>query len=186
MSVDGWKRRGIVAKNKRTHEVPFSFIYLSVSRLNILPLGGVEERTLEALGAVDEGHHEDVGQRGFDGHEDLFARGEREVRGWGLRRCGRHLASNLELLRASVRAGCSGGVRFALLWYGVGCGLCALRSAPVRSVPSYHEHDREPSDRISSSLLYSALFCVATRRPLFFFLSLYRSSSLPSLLLAPS
>lgn len=58
---------------------------------------------MEALGAMDERYHEDVGQRGFDGHEDLVARGEREVRGRDLRRCGRHLASNLELLRASVR-----------------------------------------------------------------------------------
>lgn len=94
---------------------------------SILPLGGVEERTLEALGAVNEGHYEDVGQRGFDGHEDLFARGEREVRGWGLRRCGRHLASNLELLRASVRAS------WWCVRYGVGFALSApLLSAPLR------------------------------------------------------
>lgn len=116
---------------------------------SILPLGGVEERTLEALGAVDEGHHEDVGQRGFDGHEDLFARGEREVRGWGLRRCGRHLASNLELLRASVRAKL---VVCAVVW--------ASRS-PLRSCPT---EPTEKSDRLVSCRRLSPL-CVATHRP---------------------
>lgn len=127
---------------------------------SILPLGGVEERTLEALGAVDEGHHEDVGQRGFDGHEDLFARGEREVRGWGLRRCGRHLASNLELLRASVRAS---------WWCAVWCGLRALRSAPVRSAPT---EPTERSDRLVSCRRPSPPLCVATHRPSFLSLSL--------------
>lgn len=112
---------------------------------------------MEALGAVDEGHHEDVGQRGFDGHEDLFARGECEVRGWGLRRCGRHLASNLELLRASVRAS---------WWCAVWCGLCALRSAPVRSATT---EPTERSDRLVSYRRLSrvAPLCVATHRPSF-------------------
>lgn len=91
--------------------------------LLILPLSGVEERTLEALGALDERYHEDVGQRGFNGHEDLVARGKREVRGRGLRRRGRHLASSLELLRASVRVS---------WWCVVWCGLCAFRFAPLR------------------------------------------------------
>lgn len=119
---------------------------------------------MEALGAMDERYHEDVGKRGFDGHEDLVARGEREVRGRGLRRRGRHLASYLELLRASVRVS----------WW---CVVWALRF-PLRSATT------EPTERGASgssrAVVVAAVVvsCAAPRPHRPSFLSLFFSRPL--------
>jgi len=145
-------------------------LFLSLSLLFfplILPLSSVEERTLEALGAMDERYHEDVGQRGFDGHEDLVARGEREVRGRGLRRRGRHLASSLKLSRASVRVSWR-----CVVW----CELCAFRFAPLR--PS---RPRGASGSSRAAVVVVVVSCAAplraaTHRPLFLSLSLFSLS----------
>lgn len=56
-----------------------------------LPLGGVEQGTLEGLGSAFEGDDDDVPQCRLDGHEDLFPR-DKDHPGRGLEV--RHIGSN--------------------------------------------------------------------------------------------
>ena len=70
-----------------------------------LPLGGVEQCTLEGLGSVSEGDDDDVRQCRLDGHEDLFAR-DKDQPGRGLEV--RHIGS-LEIIAPRLfLAGLSG------------------------------------------------------------------------------
>lgn len=135
-------------------------LFLSLSSL-ILPLSGVEESTLEALGTVDKGHHEDVGQRSFDGHEDLVTRGEREVRGRGFRRRrGRHLASSLELLRAErVQTSQADGVWCDLV-YGTGAYAAPLLLRYDRS----RERERQGAALRRVPVSSYRVSCAAPRR----------------------